>query len=51
MIRVSHIVARPIVFTLFYERSCQGGMFKIMKNNHFVVFPAVWVLFPKFLGR
>ena len=51
MIRVSHIVARPIVFNLFYERSCQGGMVKIMKNDHFVVFPAVWVLFPNFGGR
>ena len=51
MIRVSHIVVCPIVFILFYERSCQGGVFKIMKNDHFVVFPAVWVFFPKFLGR
>ena len=51
MMRVPHIVACPNVFILFYERSCQGGVFKIMKNDLFLVFSAVWVLFPEFLGR
>ena len=50
-IRVLHIVACPLVFILFYERSCQGGVFKIMKNDHFLVFLSVWVLFPEVLGR
>ena len=50
-IRVPHIVARPFVFILSYERSCQGRVFKIMKNDHFLVFLSVWVLFPDFLGR
>ena len=51
IIRVSHAVAYQIVFLLFYERRWQGGMFIVMKNDHFLVFLAVWVLFPTFLGR
>ena len=35
---VPHLFACSIVFILFYERSSQGGVFKIMKNDHFLVF-------------
>ena len=51
IISVSHAVACPVVFILFYERSWQGRAFKVMKTGHFLVFLTVWVLFLKFLGR
>ena len=51
IIRVSHVVACPIVFLLCYERGWQGGKFKVIKNDHFLMILAVWFLFPKFLGR
>ena len=50
-IRVSHLVALPIVIILFYDRDGQEGVFKVVKNDNFLVFLVVWVLFPKFLGR
>ena len=50
-IRVSLVVACLIVFILFYERRWQEGVFKIMKNDSFLVFLAVWVLFLKILIR
>ena len=50
IIRLTHRVACPIVFILFYERGWQGGVLKVMKNDHFLGFLAVWVLSPKFLG-
>ena len=46
-----HVVACVIAFHLFYEGGWQGGVFKIMKNDCFLVFLAVCVLFTKFLGR
>ena len=49
-IKVSHVVAYSIVFILFYERSWQGGVLKVMKNDDFLVFLAVSVVFPKNLG-
>ena len=49
-IRVPHIVVCSIVFVLFYDRSCQGRVFKVMKNNYFLIFSVVCVPFPKFLG-
>ena len=49
--RVSHVFACPIVFPLFYERGGQGGVLKVMKSDHFLIFLAVWALFSKFLGR
>ena len=49
--RISHVIECPIVFILFYERHRQGGVFKSMKNDHFQVFLAIWVLFLKLLGR
>ena len=51
IIRVSHVVAWQIVFLLFYEWGWQGGVFKVMKNDHFLLFLAVWILFPKLMGR
>ena len=51
IIRVSHVVACPIVVILFYDRDGKRGVFKVMKNDQFVVFLAVLVLFHKSLGR
>ena len=51
IITVSHVAACPIVSILFHKQSWQGGVFKTMKTDHFLVFLAVRVLFPKFLGR
>ena len=49
MIRVPFLVACPIV--LFHDQNWQERVFKVMKNDHFLVFLVVWVLFPMFLGR
>ena len=49
--RVSHVDACPIAFILFYERSWQEEVLRFMKNDQFLVFLAVWVLFPMFMGR
>ena len=38
IIRVSHLVACPVVFILFDEQSSQGRVFKVMKNDHFLFF-------------
>ena len=35
MIRVSHVVLCPFLFTLFYDRDGQGGVFKVMNNDLF----------------
>ena len=55
IITVSHVVAYQIVLLLFYEWGWQGGVLIVMKNDHFLVFLAVWVFFsifsPMFLGR
>ena len=51
MIRMSGVVVCRIVFISFYERSWEGRVFKIMKNDHILVFLAVWVLFPTLFGR
>ena len=51
IIRVSDVVVCPIVFISFYERSWEEGVFKVMKNDHFLVFLASSVLFPKSFGR
>ena len=51
MIKVLHVVACPIVLILFYDRYWQGGVLKLMKYYHFLVFLAVLDFFPKFLGR
>ena len=51
IIRTSHEFACPIIFIFFDDPDSQGRVFKIMKNDCFLVFLAVWVLFPKILGR
>ena len=50
-IRVPRVVALANVFALFFDRDRQGGVFKVVKNDNFLVFLVVWVHFPKFLGR
>ena len=50
IIRMSDVLAWLIVFPLFYERGSHGGVFKVIKNDHFLVFLAVWGLIPKYLG-
>ena len=51
VIRVLQVVAFPIISILFEDWDWQGGVLKVMKNDHFLVILAVWVLLPKFLGR
>ena len=51
MMRVSHVVACPIVFILFYVWDWLRAVFKIVENNLFLVFLAGWVLFPMFLQK
>ena len=43
--------AFTIVSCLFYDRGCQGGLLKVMESRYFLVFLAVWVIFPRFSGR
>ena len=50
IIKVSHVVASPIVFILFYEWGWQGGVFIVIKNVPFYYFNRLGS-FPKFLGR
>ena len=40
-----------LFFILFYNRGLQEGVLKVMKNDPFLVFLAVRVIFPRFLGR
>ena len=35
IIRVSRVASCPIILILFYGRGWQGGVFKVMKNDHF----------------
>ena len=39
------------LFIYFYCQEWQGGVFKVMKNDHFFIFLSVLVFFTKFLGR
>ena len=56
MIRVLHVAACPIVvvvvvavvFCCFMSEVWQGGVFKVMKNDCFLVFLTVWVFFLSF---
>ena len=36
---------------MFYEQGWKGGVLKVVKDDHVLVFLAVWVIFPKVLGR
>ena len=48
---MSHAVACQIVFILFYEQDRQGVVFKVIKNDNFLVLLAVRVFLPKFFGQ
>ena len=50
-IRVLYAVVCSIVFILFYNRDEAEGVLKHMKNDHLLVFLAVWVLFPLVFGQ
>ena len=41
MIRALHVITSPIIFILFDNPDWQGGVLKLMKNDHFLVFLAV----------
>ena len=49
--RVPHLVACPTIFIWFYDRDWQGGVLKLMKNDHFLVFLTIWFRVPIFLAR
>ena len=51
MKRMLHAVLCPIVFLLLYERNWQEGVLKPMKNDHLLVFSAIWVLFLQVFGQ
>ena len=51
MIRLQHLVACPNVLILFYGRDWQGGVFKIMKNDHFFSIFSSFVLFSQVFGQ
>ena len=51
MMRVLHAAAWPFVFILLCDLNRQSGVLRLMKNAQFLVFLAVRVIFPKFLGR
>ena len=48
---MSYAVVFPIVFILFYDRDVEEGVLKHMKNDHLLVFLAVWVLFSLVAGQ
>ena len=48
IIRASHIVSCPIV-SIFFKR-LPGGSIQSYGTRFFIVFLAVWILFPKFSG-
>ena len=45
------VVPCPMDFSSLPDQGQQGGILKLMKNGHFLVFLVVWVFLPKFLGR
>ena len=50
--KITRVFLRSQLFLFFfYERSWQGGVFKVMKNKYFLVFLTIWVLFPNILVR
>ena len=51
IIRVWQIFAYPGVLLLLCDLGQQAGVLKLVKKAQFLVFLAVWVLFPKFLAR
>ena len=51
VIRVLHVVACMMDFNLLCYQGKQEGVLKLMKNDHFLAFLAVLVIFSKCLGR
>ena len=51
VIRVLHVVACMMDFNLLCDQGKQEGVLKLMKNDHFLAFLAVLVIFSKCLGR
>ena len=45
MIRVLHIAACSVVFSLLCGLGKPAGVLRLIKNAHFLIFLAVWVLF------
>ena len=50
MVRVPHIAACSCVFSLLCGLGQPAVVLRLIKNAHFLVFLAVWVLFLSFLG-
>ena len=48
MIKVPYVVSCPMDFNLLCGPVQKGGVLRLMKNDQFLVFLTVWVLFPKF---
>ena len=46
-----HGVWCPIVFSLFYDRDGHGGVFKVMKNDHFFSIFSRFGLFPQVFSQ
>ena len=51
VIRVLHVVACMMDFDLLCDQGKQEGVLKLMKNDHFLAFLVVLVIFSKCLGR
>ena len=51
MIKVLHAVACPFTFILFDDIDWQGGVLKVMKNYHFLVFLNCLSLFSQNFGQ
>ena len=51
MIRVSDFVACPMNVNLLCDLGQQGGVLKLLKKYHFLIFADVWVSSLSYLGR
>ena len=51
IIRFPHSVACQFIFILFYDRDWQGGVFKLVKNDHFKNIFISFGLFPQGFGQ
>ena len=48
IIRVPHVAACSVVFNLLCDLGRPAGVARLIKNAHFLIFLAVWVLFLSF---
>ena len=46
-----NVVACSIDSNLLCDKTQQGRVLKLIKNDHFLVFLVIWDLFPKLLGK